>query len=591
MTNAPFSESRRLTGPNLYFSDTGAALETADVPSTEALAQWRANIDALRQHLGWADDSTVARVHATGASLAFAAPADQLYSAAAANEWAWCNALGVAVDDDESPLHGITEREQALAQLVQLAQAEARPAIAQLVQAAYAKGLQVFVDEDALTIGGGRGGKTWPLDALPRPESIDFGALQDIPTALVTGSNGKTTSTRLLAAIARANGWPCAWSSTEGVLFDGVQVDEGDYSGPGGARLALRQPNAAAAVLETARGGLLRRGLASSQVDAAIVTNVSPDHLGEYGIHDLDDLAEVKLIVARAVNERGLLVLNADDERLRRLGAGRAPRIGWFAADFDDAFLQDHRNAGGASAGVRNGQLLLGDGQNEFDLGAVAAMPSTLRGHARHNIANLSAAALAARAMGVPPEVIAEVAARFGSEPGDNPGRLQQWQFGKLRVMVDYAHNADGIDQSLRALLAEASADARLGITLGHAGNRLDEDYSKVAAVVASFEPTKVILKEVAVYERGRAVGEVTELFKQAFAQHGIDGDAVELADEEVQASQRLLQWASDGDFVFLQVLTVQGRQQIVGQLAQMMRDNWQPGSPLPTLSPVQAAT
>src|SRR5690606_4543156 len=143
----------------------------------------------------------------------------------------------------------------------------------------------------------------------PMPDDVPWQDLHAIPVALVTGSNGKTTTVRLLTAIAVAHGWHTANSCTDGLYLDGALIEGGDYSGPAGARSLLRDRRTQAAILETARGGLLRRGLAIKRADVAVVTNVSPDHFGEYGIHDLDGLADVKLTVARAIDADGILVL------------------------------------------------------------------------------------------------------------------------------------------------------------------------------------------------------------------------------------------------------------------------------------------
>lgn len=580
----PYDESRRLTGPNLYFASPGAALETVAThpPTAVALQRWRENITALRAALGWADAAVQVREHARGASLAFAAPIDQLYTAVAGNEWAWCAALGLPVVSDLQALDGIDNPQLALAILRREAAAEAIAQLTALQQAAAAHRLPILIDEDLLTLGMGRGAQSWPLDALPDIAAIDFARLHAIPTALITGSNGKTTTTRVLSAMLRAHGWPTACSSTEGVFFDGVLLEAGDYSGPAGARAALRQPTAEAAVLETARGGLLRRGMALAAADVAVVTNISPDHFGEYGIHDLDGLAEVKLVVAQAVRERGLLVLNADDERLRRFGPPKAGRIGWFAADYDAPLLADHRRQGGATAGVRAGRLWLSDGTHAHDLGAVAAMPLTLAGHAVYHIANLAAAALAAQAMAVPAATIADVAARFGADLADNPGRLQAWQLGGLRLVVDYAHNVDGLHGSINALLAGSDGYGRFGSLLGHAGNRDNQDYANLAGVLARFKPDHVVLKETDGYERGRQPGEVPALLRQGLLAHGVDADRIiEIADE-TEAATALLAWARDGDRLFLQLLTPAARERMMARLQRLIGDNWRPGQALP---------
>src|SRR6202030_2520659 len=175
--------------------------------------------------------------------------------------------------------------------------------------AAAAHGLPHVVDESDLTLGAGAGGRSYALTALPDAADVSWQELRDIPTAIVTGSNGKTTTVRLLAACARAHGWHAGYNCTDGVFLDDEVLATGDYSGPAGARMVMRERRTEAAILETARGGILRRGIAVSQANTALITNVSSDHFGEYGIHDLAGLAEVKLAVAAAVAPDGLLVV------------------------------------------------------------------------------------------------------------------------------------------------------------------------------------------------------------------------------------------------------------------------------------------
>ena len=201
---------------------------------------------------------------------------------------------------------------------------EASPRLRALAAAAAARQRLCVLDEDALTLGSGEGGRTWPIEGLPTVEQVDWSSLHDIPAALVTGSNGKTTTVRLLAACLRASGWRDGFNCTDGLFIGGETVASGDYSGPVGTRTILRDTRVQAAMLETARGGILRRGLAADRVDVAVITNISSDHFGEYGIHDLAGLADVKFVVASVVRDTGLLVLNADDATAARAcGAAR----------------------------------------------------------------------------------------------------------------------------------------------------------------------------------------------------------------------------------------------------------------------------
>jgi cyanophycin synthetase len=468
----PFEDSRRLTGPNLYFADSGAVLQTLGphAADPQAHAAWRARVQQMSRVLGWSDTRDVVRQHPGGATLAFTAPADQLFTATEVNEWAWLTGIGDA--SFHAPGHAASwDEDSARHTLLAHVAAERNPPLTALLDRARTWSLPVLLDDDTLSLGLGRGGRSWPLAALPSVEEVPWDALHSIPTALVTGSNGKTTTVRLLAAMLRGHGQRCAWSCTDGVYVERARLAEGDYSGPAGARSVLRHPEVEAAVLETARGGILRRGLAVRGVDAAAVTNLSIEHFGEYGIHDLEGLADVKLALARALKPEGVLVLNADDPLLLAKGRQLEHRIAWFAREHDHPALQAHRATNGRTCGVHGGRLLLCNEAGQHDLGPVASMPLSAAGRAHYNMSNIAAAALLAQALGVGIEVIAQVLGRFGASRADNPGRLQRWNFGGLRIVTDYAHNPDGLRGLLELALASRGA-GRLALLLGQAGNR-----------------------------------------------------------------------------------------------------------------------
>jgi UDP-N-acetylmuramyl tripeptide synthase len=569
-------------------------LEVVRIEMDDALvAHWRANVARARMRLGWpATDPCVARLHARGASLAIAAPFDRLYTATEVNEWAlcaalhdrdpthWCglrDALRVAAQEsDATPASeepAEIEPGAALARLARVAAREARPQLTSLVDAARARGVPVLLDDATLTLGEGVAGRSVALGALPAVADVPWPALGAVPTALVTGSNGKTTTVRLVAACTRARGWHTGYCCTDGVFFDDTVLDTGDYSGPAGARLVLRDARVEAAVLETARGGILRRGLAPTRADAAVVTNVSADHFGEYGIHDLEALADVKLTVAAVVRSGGLLVLNADDAvlRTRSVGLGQrfghAPTLAWFAADADDPHLVVHREQGGATCGVRHGRMILSLEGVEHDLGAVAAMPLTLGGLAGYNVANLAAAALAAAGLGVAPAEVTEVFARFGTRIADNPGRLMRFEVNGAQVLVDYAHNPEGLTGLLEIARSLRADGGRLGVLLGHAGNREDEDIERLAETAAGFGPSLVVLKELEAYRRGRPAGEVPRILRAALLRAGVPESALQLRQTEVEAVRTALEWARPGDVLALPVHGLAARAEVLDLL------------------------
>jgi UDP-N-acetylmuramyl tripeptide synthase len=322
----------------------------------------------------------------------------------------------------------------------------------------------------------------------------------------------------------------------------------------------LRDARVEAAVLETARGGILRRGLAVSRADVAVVTNVSADHFGEYGIHDLEALADVKLTVGSVVPEDGLLVLNADDAMLRTRAAGLGrrfgyrPPLGWFAVDADDPYLAAHRQCGGSTCGVRSGRLVVAHRGAEHDLGEIVRMPLTVGGRAGYNVANLAAAALAAVGLGVPAATVAEVFGRFGELVTDNPGRMMRFERNGVQVLVDYAHNPEGLAGLLDVAASLRGDGGRLGVVLGHAGNRGDRDIERLAETAARFAPALVVIKELESYLRGREPGEVPCILRAALLRAGLPGETLTMRATELDAVRCALEWGRPGDVLALPV-------------------------------------
>jgi UDP-N-acetylmuramyl tripeptide synthase len=593
-TQLPFEASRRLTGANLFFAGCGAQLETVGLAADAALlAGWRARVARARASLGWDMPGVVARLHAGGASLALTAPVDGLFVATEVNEWALCATLfardpgrwggleaalvAAALEDAADPATvdaPVLEESAACARFRRLAAREARPALRALLAAAEARALPHVLDDDLLTLGAGTGARDFAIDALPPAAQVPWQALHDVPTAIVTGSNGKTTSVRLLAACGRANGWLPAFCCTDGVFLADEMLESGDYSGPVGARRVMRERRAGCAIVETARGGILRRGIALSRAQVALVTNVSADHFGEYGIDDLAGLAEVKLAVAAVVSPDGLLVLNADDAQLCARAPslagrfGRAPAMGWFALDADHAALREHRERGGPTCGVRAGRLVLTYAAAEHDLGAIADMPLTIEGSASYNIANLAGAALAAAALGVPVQVIAAVCARFGAHIADNLGRMMRFERDGVRILVDYAHNPEGLRCLLQVAEHLRGGRGRLGMLLGHAGNRSDAELEALARAAAEFRPALIVIKENEAHLRGRPAGEVPRVIHAALRRAGLPEEALPMRASELEAVRSALDWARPGDVLALPVHSAAARVAVLQLLA-----------------------
>jgi cyanophycin synthetase len=595
--NTCFADSRRLTGPNRNFASTGAVLEALGSSARDAAAheRWLEAVISVCAALGWHDPQAVVQRHASGTLLAFAAPPDQLFTATEINEWAWEQASGIfssvaaanRVDVNGVPFDQVHNFDADFASVVVAFKARAateiKPALAALRAAAYARGLPIMVDDDYVSIGAGSGLQTWTLAELPAVESVPWSALHKIPVALVTGSNGKTTVVRLLAAILKASGKRTGYSSTEGVMIDGREIDGGDFSGPAGARLVLRDISVEAAVLETARGGILRRGLATERADVAVITNISADHFGEYGIDSLDDLADVKLTVARTLGTTGTLVLNADDPVLLSRASSQKCEVALFAYDDSHQSLVAHRQAGGTTCGVDNGQLMLSHKNERISLGAIADMPLTMNGAAIYNVANISAAALAAAALDIAPKIISAELMRFGGTRTDNPGRLERWNISGVTVVIDYAHNPSGLSLLMAASLAERKNNqGRTALLLGQAGNRGGDAIKQLAETAASYKPDLIVIKELSSMLRGRVLGEVPALLRAALLAKEFPATSIIIEADEVDAARRLLEWAQPYDILIMPIHQQAARAELVALLDQLQGANWRAGSALP---------
>lgn len=568
-------DSRRLTGPNLLLDGPGAVIDAsvAGASADDVVAAWKTHLHAVLAAVGWADETVAAALHPGGVTLAFSAPVDALYAATEVNEWAW-EATVAELRGDPVP-----DLDEAARRLRETIAGERNPRLLDLRDEAMQRGVAFLPDDAAVTLGLGRGSRTFPVESLPAPNEVDWSSVHDIPVCLVTGTNGKTTTVRMMSAIALQAGRTPGYCSTDEVAIGGVIVDRGDYSGPEGARRVLRDPVVDVAILETARGGLLRRGLFVARAQAALVTNVDADHMGEYGVHDVEALARAKLLVARAVEEGGRLVLNADDPVLVRASAQVKAPLAWFSRDAENPLLLRHLASGGHGAYAEWGMLILARGAERFPMLRVEEIPATMGGAAAHNVSNALGAAALADAMGFDPVTITRGLRGFGATNAQNEGRLESYEVGGARVLVDFAHNP----HAMRALVAVAAAlpAARRCIVLGQAGDRDDAAIRELVQTAALLRPDRVFVKEMLGLLRGRQAGEIPALIAGALREAGVADDAVDgPAQSELDAIRRAFAWARPGDLLVLPVHKQRG--DVMALLRTLQSSGWTAGEPLP---------
>lgn len=539
-----YLDARRLTGPNVLWDKPGAIL---DIGCTRAEAEALLPFceTALRRMLdavGWGDES-MTRLHlAGGLSIAFSAPIDALYAATEICEWLWscCDAEWYGADAPDF--------EASAAAIRAAIGEESNPPLLALADAANRRDVAFLWDDDEVSIGHGQYSATWPFRDLPDPNALDWQQFRDVPLGIVTGTNGKTTTVRMAKHILQCAGRNVGLSCTDWVSVNDRIVDRDDWSGPGGARMVLRQTDVDTAILETARGGLLRRGLGVDRADVALITNIAEDHLGDFGSQSLEELLHIKWVVSHAVVERGTLVLNADDALLVEKADAYVGEIDWITLHADNELVAGHVDRGGTAYVYDDGDLVRRGPAGTERISAAADIPVTLGGAARHNVANaLSAAAMTAR-LGLD---LSHIRAGLQSmTQAANPGRSNLYEIDGFCVLVDFAHNPEAM-QALFAM-AKAVPAKRRAICFGQAGDRTDAQIRDLAAGAWNLGLDLFVISELAEYARGRESGEVFSIMKRELKSLGAADEQIRHYDEERQSFAAALDWAEPGDLVVI---------------------------------------
>jgi cyanophycin synthetase len=375
-----------------------------------------------------------------------------------------------------------------------------------------------------------------------------------IPVVAVTGTNGKTTTSRMIAHIARTAGNVVGWSNTDGIYLDGELVEAGDYSGPSGAGRVLGLPGVEFAVTETARGGILLKGIGLTRNDVSVVANASADHLGLHGIDTLDQLAEVKAVVPRITRRRGWAVLNGDDPRVYAMRSAIRAQPWVFSRDPNSPAVRETLDAGGRVTTVIDGWVsVLTPHRDPDPLVELVHVPMTLAGLSRFNVENTLAAASAALAARIPRKTVVEGLETFRPDPEHNPGRMNIFSVpahdGDATVVIDLAHNEAGLEALLEVMAGIRAPGARLLLGLGAVGDRTDDLIGRLGEIGAMGADV-VAIGHKEKYLRGRSLEELEGLLRDGAGRVGVPDAAA--YPTEVDCLAALVERAGAGDFVGL---------------------------------------
>ena len=391
-----------------------------------------------------------------------------------------------------------------------------------------------------------------PSEGLPRNVAapvIDMlyppGKESRIPIIAVTGTNGKTTTTRLLAHIVKNNGYKVGFTTSDGIYVQNHMMEIGDTTGPLSAEYILKDPTVEFAVLETARGGILRSGLGFSRCDIAIITNIQEDHLGLNDIHSLDDLARVKATVVKSIKKDGWAILNADDSYCLKIAKELTCNIAYFSLDEESEIVKNLSKEGKTVAVYENGFLTIKKGEWKIRVERATLVPLTLGGKAKFMIANALAATLAGYLYGFKTEDISLSLQTFIPSAAQTPGRMNIFEFKKFKVLIDFAHNASGY-AGVADYLESVDASKKIGIIAG-VGDRRDEDIKECAKIAANMFDHIIIRQEK--HLRGRTEEELIGLILQGIADSG-KNITHEIIPKEVEAIKHAINNAQEGTFI-----------------------------------------
>jgi cyanophycin synthetase len=391
-----------------------------------------------------------------------------------------------------------------------------------------------------------------PSEGLPRNVAapvIDMlyppGKPSRIPIIAVTGTNGKTTTTRLLAHIVKNNGYKVGFTTSDGIYIQNHMMEKGDTTGPLSAEYILKDPTVEFAVLETARGGILRAGLGFSRCDIAIITNIQEDHLGLADIHTLDDLARVKSVVVRSVKKDGWAILNAEDEQCLKIANELSCNIAYFSMDENNPTVQKFAKEGKIVAVYENGFITIKKGEWKIRVERATHVPLTLGGKAKFMIANALAASLASYLWGFKTEDISLSLQTFIPSAAQTPGRMNIFDFKKFKVLIDFAHNPAGY-RGVEEYLSTVEATKKIGIIAG-VGDRRDEDIRECATIAARMFDHIIIRQEK--HLRGRTEEEIIGLIMEGINTSGRNVTH-EIITKEVEAIKHAINSAQEGTFI-----------------------------------------
>lgn len=536
----------RLMGANLFFPEPGAVLDatlnSTDMQDAQKIIDiWYKELNRIMTALNWSGYKAEHKKYSRGIKFAISAPADLLYVGAFTLVEVW----------DSVYTEFKSGKPKDIQEIMDELQPDLRRHLDLKFRAIYSearrRSLNVFLERYDLCIGSGKYAFRCDIDDI-RLHEIPWDDIKDVPTVIVTGTNGKTTTVRLTAYIVKNAKRKVGYCSTDWVVVGDEIVEKGDMSGPTGNLRVMTNPDVEIAILEAARGGLVRRGLITDFACAATVTNVSEDHLGQDGVETVSDLAYVKTLLYEAVKPDGFKIVNIDDAELaRRVPTLKGKKILITQRDLSTPEVAELVKHATYVCHTKDGGFYWKDGDKDTLVATFKETPITVDGFAKHNVENTMQAISLSYSLGLSLEEIKSGITTYENTVANNHGRANVFKHNGGTIIVDFAHNPAAIGAILNMSKAYLKDSGKYSMLVGNTGNRLNMNDS-ICQQIADANLDEIMIKEIPNYLRGAKLGQIPKMIEDTLLNKGVSKDKINMIESEENALEYVLETMKAGD-------------------------------------------
>lgn len=563
LSSASFFSSR-LLGQSRFFSVAGAVMDISiSSENNQKIADLYVNeLDKILSKLSIKDYEIKSLVFPEGINVAVRYPYDLLMTACEILDWVWLE----IVDFLDQNLQIRTKK--GINIFSQMIEENQRIILRKIYNKAQEKKVNFFIHQDWIVLGSGVNQFRIKQNKITKLSDIPWKKVSNVPTILITGTNGKTTTTRLTEFICRKSGLKSGYCSTDWVIVNGRKVAEGDLSGPTGHQYVMMHPKLEVAVLEAARGGIVKRGLTPNYASIATVTNIAYDHIGQNGINTLADLANAKGVVYDALSDDGIAIVNLDDKHIMALEI--KTRKSYISTKLSEVEIVKYLTNDNYVVYIDNDVITLQTLMQKYSLNNIKEIPLTVHGLAKYNYENALHAVALSYGIGIKIDDIKFGLRKFGADDKSNFGR---WNYYKSKyhghMVIDIAHNPAGLENILSLATGFKKLHGLTGRIILMYGNTADrrDTIPEISSIINKYNVDFVVIKEFQESLRGSELGEMPQVFYDELVKQGYSSEKIKVIPNEYEATEYILTMTKPDDFTLL------CSHELINDVSKLMRD------------------